>query len=126
MLLCCILGLFDYSHGFLLNRMFHRRALRKTQVNAAFDCDVIRNSQIFCNVELTGASIQAVGFDMDYTLAQVGGLTAFSIASHYPLFLCSTTKSLTCLHLKEPSVNFTRSSTIPRMSLILNTGKLLC
>jgi hypothetical protein len=27
--------------------------------------------KIFCNVELNGATIEAVGFDMDYTLAQV-------------------------------------------------------
>lgn len=29
------------------------------------------NRQIFCNVELNGESIEAVGFDMDFTLAQV-------------------------------------------------------
>ena len=27
--------------------------------------------EIFCNTELSGSSIEAVGFDMDYTLAQV-------------------------------------------------------
>lgn len=27
--------------------------------------------QIFCNIELNGASLEAVGFDMDFTLAQV-------------------------------------------------------
>ena len=29
------------------------------------------NTSIFCNVELNGANLQAVGFDMDFTLAQV-------------------------------------------------------
>jgi len=29
------------------------------------------NSTIFCNVELNCANLEAVGFDMDYTLAQV-------------------------------------------------------
>lgn len=29
--------------------------------------------QIFCNVELNCASLEAVGFDMDFTLAQVRG-----------------------------------------------------
>ena len=29
------------------------------------------NKQIFCNVELNGDTLQAVGFDMDFTLAQV-------------------------------------------------------
>lgn len=31
--------------------------------------------QIFCNVELNGSYIEAVGFDMDFTLAQVAILT---------------------------------------------------
>lgn len=30
------------------------------------------NSQIFCNVELNANNLEAVGFDMDFTLAQVG------------------------------------------------------
>lgn len=29
------------------------------------------NQQIFCNVELNGENLEAVGFDMDFTLAQV-------------------------------------------------------
>jgi hypothetical protein len=29
------------------------------------------SQQIYCNVELNGANLEAVGFDMDYTLAQV-------------------------------------------------------
>ena len=29
------------------------------------------NKKIFCNVELNGQSVEAVGFDMDFTLAQV-------------------------------------------------------
>lgn len=29
------------------------------------------NNSVFCNVELNGANLQAVGFDMDFTLAQV-------------------------------------------------------
>ena len=29
------------------------------------------NKKIFCNVELNGHSVEAVGFDMDFTLAQV-------------------------------------------------------
>jgi hypothetical protein len=36
--------------------------------------NVIHNDyskQIFCNVELNGEVVEAVGFDMDYTLAQV-------------------------------------------------------
>lgn len=29
------------------------------------------SQQIFCNVELNGDNLEAVGFDMDFTLAQV-------------------------------------------------------
>ena len=29
------------------------------------------SQQIFCNVELNGENLEAVGFDMDFTLAQV-------------------------------------------------------
>lgn len=29
------------------------------------------SKKIFCNVELNGQSVEAVGFDMDFTLAQV-------------------------------------------------------
>jgi DNA mismatch repair ATPase MutL len=38
------------------------------------------SQQIFCNVELNGENLEAVGFDMDFTLAQVRckpGATAF-------------------------------------------------
>ena len=69
-----LMGVWDTSQGYLISNVLQRRAFRKSPLKACFDCDVVRNTQIFCNVELTGASIQAVGFDMDYTLAQVCGI----------------------------------------------------
>lgn len=43
-----------------------RSFVRKTSKHA-----VDLNAQIFCNVELNADYIEAVGFDMDFTLAQV-------------------------------------------------------
>lgn len=47
----------------------------KLHVNKNFaSCDaavIDPRREIFCNTEMNGAAIEAVGFDMDYTLAQV-------------------------------------------------------
>ena len=39
------------------------------------------NTTTFCNVELNCANLEAIGFDMDYTLAQVWNL----LCSNYPI-----------------------------------------
>lgn len=46
----------------------YNRQFRRFSNSPAED---VANRRIFCNVELNAESIEAVGFDMDYTLAQV-------------------------------------------------------
>jgi hypothetical protein len=45
------------------------------------------NTHIYCNVELNLASLEAVGFDMDFTLAQVSSICQSLWISFYKTFL---------------------------------------
>ena len=48
--------------------------------------DTDNTREIFCNTELTGTSIEAVGFDMDYTLAQVNKIIVLVLV-HITVFV---------------------------------------
>ena len=66
--------------------------------------------QIFCNVELNCNTIEAVGFDMDYTLIQV----RYIYCDNSPPLLRfvainSIKKSSICLLLKEQRENYTKT-----------------
>ncbi len=43
----------------------------RMSVYDSFQVGPISNQKVFCNIELNGETIEAIGFDMDYTLAQV-------------------------------------------------------
>jgi hypothetical protein len=68
------------------------------------------NNSVFCNVELNGANLQAVGFDMDFTLAQVRS----NFFSQFPLLkdTFSIKKSSTPSTLNTPRSIYTRNSVI--------------
>ena len=66
----------SYQFSFPINPMAPiRRSLIIQASNANIDSNNLMR-KVFCNVELNGATIEAVGFDMDYTLAQVIFLTS--------------------------------------------------
>ena len=58
---------------------FGHKLLLRTQRSSGLQCAVPKKSivedelkkHIYCNVELNGSYIEAVGFDLDFTLAQV-------------------------------------------------------
>ena len=62
-------GLFCQSIGLHLSNS--RLRLRRDDDSIAINDNLDLRTQIFCNAELNGDYIEAVGFDMDFTLAQV-------------------------------------------------------
>jgi 5' nucleotidase family len=52
------------------NSKFSAQSLKRTCLNVQVAPGPDLANQIFCNVELNAANLEAVGFDMDFTLAQ--------------------------------------------------------
>lgn len=66
-------------------QQYRSSEIKMSQSNAddKFSTNTLRR-KIFCNIELNGASLEAVGFDMDFTLAQV--ISYYYYISMYLLF----------------------------------------
>ncbi len=59
----------SYSHS-PKSMALRMRAIEREQFNLSDKPEDILKRQLFCNVEMNGESLDAVGFDMDFTLAQ--------------------------------------------------------
>lgn len=70
--------------------------------------------QIFCNVELNGSNLEAVGFDMDFTLAQYN--EAFDLLA----FEGAKRKLIDVLHYPKEIMDVPYSSTAFRRGLIID------
>lgn len=75
-----------------LPHQYQLENLESTLRHKIVSTDDTFNTTIFCNVELNCANLEAVGFDMDFTLAQVrDAMIYICLLSPTPPFLyCST------------------------------------
>lgn len=114
-----------------LPHQYQLENLESTLRHKILSADDTFNSTIFCNVELNCANLEAIGFDMDFTLAQV---IYYSFMNHLQSLILtlklhrlpdSIMKPLICLLSKEQNANLFKTLAIQKKLCHLNINQIV-